>query len=303
MSATFEADPPRDAPANDGPGGAAPRGEQLVLDLDGFEGPIDLMLNLARDRKLDIARMSMVALADQYLTFIQEAQALRLELAADYLVMAAWLTYLKSRLLLPPEEEEGGDEPTGEELAAALAFQLKRLEAMQKAAKALNERPRLGYGRMARGAPEGLRVVTKASYELSLHELLSAYGGIQRRQQHQVYRPKMAKLYSVEEALSRLKQSLGAAPGWVTLQSLLPSLGVDGPPGGLSRRSAIASTFLASLELAKHGAVEIRQEAPFRPIHLRWASEQQTEQPNKQSVGKAGLQGSVQAGGQAPIEQ
>ncbi|MBV6632502.1 MAG: segregation/condensation protein A [Alphaproteobacteria bacterium] len=277
MSATFEADIPTETPANDGPGGAAPRGEQLVLDLDGFEGPIDLMLTLARDRKLDIARMSMVALADQYLNFIQEAQALRLELAADYLVMAAWLTYLKSRLLLPPEEEEGGEEPTGEELAAALAFQLKRLEAMQKAAQALNERPRLGYGRMARGAPEGLNIVTTASYDLSLHELLTAYGGIQRRQQHQVYKPKMAKLYSVEEALSRLKQSLGAAPGWVTLQSLLPSLGAETNTGGLSRRSAIASTFLASLELAKHGNVEIRQEAPFAPVHLRWTNEQAAE--------------------------
>lgn len=272
MSATFEADIPAETPANDGPGGAATRGEQLVLDLDGFEGPIDLMLNLARDRKLDIAKMSMVALADQYLTFIQEAQALRLELAADYLVMAAWLTYLKSRLLLPPEEEDEA-EPTGEELAAALAFQLKRLEAMQKAAKALNERPRLGYGRMGRGDPEGLNIVTTASYELSLHELLTAYGGIQRRQQHQVYRPKMAKLFSVEEALSRLRQSLGAAPGWVTLQNLLPSFGVETQKGGLSRRSAIASTFLASLELAKHGNVEIRQESAFAPVHLRWLSD------------------------------
>jgi len=182
-------------------------------------------------------------------------------------VMAAWLAYLKSRLLLPPEEEAGGPEPTGEELAAALAFQLQRLEAMQQAALQLAERPRLNYERQIRGAAEGLQIVTNPLYDVSLYDILTAYGDIQQRQKTQIYRPQMAKLYSVEEALGRLRQCLGAMPGWTTLQSLLPaSLGT-----GLSRRSAIASTFLASLELAKGGSIEIRQDAAFAPIHLRWS--------------------------------
>jgi segregation and condensation protein A len=262
MSVRFDADLPPELPANDGP---EDRHDQLIVDLDGFEGPIDLLLTLARDRKLDITRISILALADQYLGFIEQARALRLELAADYLVMAAWLAYLKSRMLLPPEESDTA-EPTGEELAEALAFQLKRLESMQDAAKRLSERQRLGYEVLVRGAPEGVQIITNPLYELSLYELLSAYGDIQRRQRSQTYRPVRARLFSIEDALKRLRQSLGVMPGWVTLQSLLPPvLGA-----GLSRRSAIASTFLASLELAKGGNVEIRQEEPFAPIHLRW---------------------------------
>ena len=183
--------------------------------------------------------------------------------------MAAWLAFLKSRLLLPPEEEEGGDEPTGEELAAALAFQLQRLEAMQKAALQLADRPRLNYERQIRGAAEGLKTVSNPLYDVTLYDILTAYGEIQQRQKTQIYRPQMAKLFSIEEALTRLRQSLGVSPGWVTLQSLLPaSLGT-----GLTRRSAIASTFLASLELAKGGSIEVRQDVPFAPIQLRWLGE------------------------------
>lgn len=263
MSVHFDADLSSPLPANDAD---TEREEQLIVDLDGFEGPIDLLLSLARDRKLDIARLSMAALADQYLAFVERLRALRLELAADYLVMAAWLAYLKSRLLLPAEEETA-DEPTGEELAEALAFQLKRLEAMQRAAQQLQARPQLGQGVLVRGAPEGLRIVTNPLYDLSLYELLAAYGDIQRRQKSQVYQPIRVKLFSIEEALTRLRNSLGAIPGWVTLQSLLPTL----PGDQLSRRSAIASTFLASLELAKGGQLEIRQHKPFDPIHIRWA--------------------------------
>lgn len=270
MSARFDADGRPDLPANDGGFDKPVRSEdQLIIDLDGFEGPIDLMLALARDKKLDITGISMVKLADQYLAFVERARELRLELAADYLVMAAWLAFLKSRLLLPPEEEEGGDEPTGEELAAALAFQLQRLEAMQKAALQLADRPRLNYERQIRGAAEGLKTVSNPLYDVTLYDVLTAYGEIQQRQKTQIYRPQMAKLFSIEEALTRLRQSLGVAPGWVTLQSLLPaSLGT-----GLTRRSAIASTFLASLELAKGGSIEVRQDVPFAPIQLRWLGE------------------------------
>ncbi|MEO0394078.1 MAG: ScpA family protein, partial [Pseudomonadota bacterium] len=267
MSARFDIDNPPDMPANDGgQDGRVEPGEQLIIDLDGFEGPIDLMLALARDKKLDITGISMVALADQYLAFIDKARSLRLELAADYLVMAAWLAYLKSRLLLPPEEEATADEPTGEELAAALAFQLKRLESIQKAAKLLTERPYLHYERQTRGAAEDFQVINNPIYDVGLYDILRAYGDIQQRQQAQTYRPVQARLFSVEDALKRLRQSLGSVPGWVTLQSLLPStLGQ-----GLSRRSAVASTFLASLELAKGGNLEIQQATPFAPIRLRW---------------------------------
>lgn len=267
MSARFDNDSPPELPANDGGHDARVEpGEQLIIDLDGFEGPIDLMLALAREKKLDITGISMVALADQYLAFVEKARELRLELAADYLVMAAWLAYLKSRLLLPPEEEETAAEPTGEELAAALAFQLKRLEAMQKAAQQLNERPFLYYERQTRGKAEGIKIITKPVYDIGLYDILRVYGEIQQRQQAQTYRPVMARLFSTEEALQRLRQSLGGVPDWVTLQSLLPTnLGQ-----GLSRRSAIASTFVASLELAKGGNLEIQQAVPFAPIRLRW---------------------------------
>ena len=161
---SFEADAPQDVVSD----------AQFVLDLDGYEGPIDVLLNLARDQKVDLTRISILDLADQYLAFVSRARRLRLELAADYLVMAAWLAYLKSRLLLP--EPEGEAEPTGAELAAALAFQLQRLEAMQKAGKALLERAQLGRDVFARGAPEGVTVDTRSFYNLSRYELLKAYG-------------------------------------------------------------------------------------------------------------------------------
>lgn len=235
----------------------------LVLNLDGFEGPIDVLLTLARDQKVDLTKISILELAEQYLVFVNEARRLRLELAADYLVMAAWLAYLKSRLLLPADEE--GEEPTGEEMAAALAFQLQRLEAIREAGENLFQRALLGRDVFARGAPEGIRVVTKSVYEASLYELLQAYGAIQRRGGKATpLRIEQMELYTMDQALERLERALGALPDWATLASFLP----DGLKG-LKRRSAIAATFLASLELARSGRMQLRQDGRFGPIYVR----------------------------------
>ncbi|MFO1059223.1 MAG: ScpA family protein [Dongiaceae bacterium] len=259
---SFEADAPQDVVSD----------AQFVLDLDGYEGPIDVLLNLARDQKVDLTRISILDLADQYLAFVSRARRLRLELAADYLVMAAWLAYLKSRLLLP--EPEGEAEPTGAELAAALAFQLQRLEAMQKAGKALLERAQLGRDVFARGAPEGVTVVTRAVYKLSLYELLKAYGEqVDRRQPGQL-RILPNDLYSMDDALHRLRGMLGQSPDWHSLFHYLPPDMRD----GLRRRAALAATFAATLELVRSGRAELRQDGTFGPIFLR-AAPAPTEAP------------------------
>ncbi len=237
--------------------------EHFRLDLDGYEGPIDVLLQLARDKKVDLTRLSILALADQYLEFIRQARHLRLELAADYLVMAAWLAYLKSRLLLP--EPEGDEEPSGAELAAALKFQLQRLQAMQDAGVRLMARPRLGREIRARGAPEPLRLITSSTYEASLFDLLSAYVRKQARIEASSLYIAPLDLYSVEQALRRLERLIGAAPGWRTLATFLP----PDPRDGLLWRSAIASTLAASLEMCREGKLEIRQDGTFGPIYLR----------------------------------
>lgn len=236
---------------------------QLLLDLDGFEGPIDVMLTMARDQKLDLARISILALAEQYLAFIDQAKALRLELAADYLVMAAWLAYLKSRMMLPPEQQ-AKDEPSPAELAEALAFQLRRLEAMQIAAGRLVNRPRLDQGIYRRGESENFSVITRPIYQIGLYDLLAAYGDVQRRQFNSVYTLKDMELFAVEAAIERLQNMLGGG-SWASLSSLIPR----GLKSILTQRSAIASTFLASLELAKSGRLELRQDGVFADIYLR----------------------------------
>jgi len=235
----------------------------LVLDLEGYEGPIDMLLQLARDQKVDLTRISILALANQYLDFISRARKLRLELAADYLVMAAWLAYLKSRLLLPEPEE--GEEPSGAEMAAALKYQLQRLQAMRDAGGHLMALPRLGRDVFARGEPMPLRIVAETTYDISLYELLSAYGRSRSRVQTTSLRIDPADLYSVDEALARLAGLLGEMPGWQTLSSFLP----PELRGGLLWRSAIASTLAASLEMSKQGRLRIRQDGPFEPIYLR----------------------------------
>ena len=257
-------------PSAEGEPGAA----NLVLDLEGYEGPIDMLLQLARDQRVDLAKISILALADQYLAFVTQARKLRLELAADYLVMAAWLAYLKSRLLIPPPA--GEDEPSGAEMAAALRFQLQRLQAMRDSGWRLFGLPRLGREVFARGEPVPLRVVSTTTYQVSLYELLKAYGGIQRQAEVPSLRIDPSELYSVELALERLGRLLGGTvPTWQTLTSFLP----EALRGGLVWRSAVAATLSASLELNKQGKLELRQDGPFRPIYLRSGTAQRPETP------------------------
>ena len=245
-----------------GPGGL-PIGESFVVDLDGFEGPIDVLLSLAREHKLDLTRISILALADQYLEFVTKVRRTNLELAADYLVMAAWLAYLKSRLLLP--DLGGEDEPTGEEMAAALAFQLQRLEAMQNAGQRLMARSRLRHDFFPCGAPETFRALVNPILEVTLYDLLKAYGDQKRRGPGGPLHIEPFDIYTVEDALKRLHKLLGSTPDWESLWQFLP----EGALEGLVARSAIASTFAASLELAREGKVKLRQHDAFGPIYLK----------------------------------
>src|SRR6266700_3320454 len=237
----------------------------LFLDLDGYEGPIDLLLALAREQKVDLAKLSILALADQYLAFIAAQQRLRLEIAADYLVMAAWLAYLKSRLLLP--EPPGGDEdgPSAAQLAAALAHRLQLLAAMQRAGAALMAGPQLGRDVFGRGMPEGLPRIDRPVYQLSLYELLSAYGEGHRRSHARVLTIEPPALHSLDDALHHLAQFVGHVPEWRELAAFLPAE----LRGAVFRRSALASTFAATLEPTRAGRVELRQDRPFGPIYLR----------------------------------
>lgn len=258
----FSEDP---APADAAGGPDSPRGEALlVLDLDGYEGPIDLLLTLARDQKVDLREISILALAEQYLEFIDEARKLRLEIAADYLVMAAWLAYLKSRLMVPKDDAD--EELSGEDMAEALAYQMRRLEAMQDCATRMMGRPRLNWDLFPRGAPEGLPFVTKAIHEVSLYDLLRAYGDIKVRKSSSTYRPEAFNLMSMDEALERLALMLGKVPGeWLSIRMFLPEDLRD----ALMTRSAMAATFGATLEMAKQGLVDLRQDGEFKPIYLR----------------------------------
>ena len=240
-------------------------GAAFVVDLDGFEGPIDVLLTLAREHKLDLTKISILALADQYLAFVTEARKANLELAADYLVMAAWLAYMKSRLLLPDLGEE--DEPTGEEMAAALAFQLQRLESMQNAGQQLMARSQLGREFFRRGAPEMFRAHANPVLEVTLFDLLKAYGDQKRRVGSGTLHIESVGIYTVDDALQRLRKFLGSTPDWESLWQFLP----EGVLEGLVARSAIASTFAASLELAREGKIKLRQPDPFGPIYLKLA--------------------------------
>ncbi|HIE20842.1 MAG TPA: segregation/condensation protein A [Rhodospirillales bacterium] len=237
----------------------------FVVDLDGYEGPIDVLLTLAREHKLDLTKISILALADQYLEFVAKVRRSNLELAADYLVMAAWLAYLKSRLLLPDLGEE--DEPTGEQMAAALAFQLRRLEAMQDAGQKLMARSHLGREFFRRGAPETFRALINPVLEVTLYDLLRAYGNQKRRIEGGTLHIEAFEIFTVEDALHRLQSLLGSSPDWESLWHFLP----EGVLEGLVQRSAIASTFTASLELAREGKIKLRQSGPFGPIYLKAA--------------------------------
>ncbi len=244
--------------------GQGPRApEQLVLDLDGYEGPIDLLLSLAREQKVDLTKISILALADQYLSYIAAQRQLRIEIAADYLVMAAWLAYLKSRLLLPQPHEE--DEADAEEVAAALGHRLQLLEAMQTAGRALMARSRLGQDFFLRGAPEGLATVPVPVWRLDLYELLRAYGDSRHRTTNAVLAVEPSAFFSMDDALQRFARFLGRVPDWRALVRFLP----EELRGDQMRRSALAATFAAVLELARDGRIELRQDRAFGPIWLR----------------------------------
>jgi len=251
--------------------GAAGDEPRLIVNLDGFEGPLDLLLTLARNQKVDLARISILALADQYLAYVTQARRLRIELAAGYLVMVAWLAYLKSRLLLPDEEVDA-EEPSGPEMAAALARRLRRLAAMRDAAAALMDRPQLGRDVFAAGRVEGLPVREEALHESTLHELLRAYAAHRVRRQPRRLLIELSAYHSMEDAYKRLSQLLGSTPEWETLARFLPR--GPGEESEAAARSGLASTLAATLELAREGRLHIRQLEPFGPIYLRRREEE-----------------------------
>lgn len=238
--------------------------EALIVDVDGFEGPLDLLLTLSRTQKVDLRRISVLQLAVQYLGFVEKARSLRIELAADYLVMAAWLAFLKSRLLLPPEPGDEG--PSAEELAAHLAFQLERLQAMRDAAARLMGRDQLGRDFFARGVPEDLTHHRKVSYTATLLDLMRAYAQIRTKDEFRPFVLDREHVFTMEQALDRMRGLIGFVGDWATLVSFLPE-GWDTTP--MARRSSLAAHFAAILEMAKSGQVMLRQGETFAPIELR----------------------------------
>ena len=262
-------DPPAqaglDLPAPDAASIARRRAEEaLIVDVDGYEGPLDLLLTLARTQKVDLMKISVLDLAEQYLAFVEQARALRIELAADYLVMAAWLAFLKSRLLLPPDPQAEG--PSAEDMAAHLAFQLERLDAMRQAAAQLMARDRLGISRFARGAPDAVIRTRRTEWQASLIDLMRAYARLKTRDEFRPFAFDRQDVFTMEQALDRLRGLIGFAGDWTDLSVFLPDGWSDDPA---RRRSATAATFAASLELARQGRLEIRQAETFAPISYR----------------------------------
>ncbi len=237
--------------------------EALTLNIEGWEGPLDLLLSLARSQKVDLKAISILALVEQYLEFINHARSLKLELAADYLVMAAWLAYLKSGLLLPRNPEV---EPSPEELALRLQLRLERLNAMREAGGRLLARDRLGRDVFTRGAPEGLHTVRATHWDATLFELIQAYGGVKARTAPVFHVIKARKVLTLDEALERISRLVGTRVDWTDIKDFLPES--DDPE---LRRSALASSFLAALELARQGRVALHQDGNFAPLYLRAA--------------------------------
>ncbi|MEL7105326.1 MAG: ScpA family protein [Pseudomonadota bacterium] len=238
--------------------------EALIVDVDGYEGPLDVLLTLARTQKVDLRQISVLALARQYLTFVEQAKSLRIELAADYLVMAAWLAFLKSRLLLPPDPTDDG--PSGDELAAHLAFQLERLAAMRDVAARLMGRDQKGRDYFARGITEDVARVRKVTYTATLLDLLQGYARIRTRDEFRPYAMDRDKIMTMEQALDRMRGLLSYAGDWADLATWLPE-GWNGSPAEV--RSATASHFAAALELVKNGALEIKQSETFGAILVK----------------------------------
>ncbi len=238
----------------------------LYLELDGWEGPLDLLLDLARRQKVDLRRISILELVDQYLAYIDQAEAMKLELAADYLVMAAWLAYLKSLLLLPREE---GVEPSPEELALKLQLRLQRLGAMREAGARLMARDRLGRDVFMRGRPEGLKVDRRSRWQCDWFALVQAYGQVKARSQPVVHMVRERPVMTLDSALARVSALLGVSLDWIELRSFLPATSDEGWADPQLRRSALASSFVAALELARQGKAELAQEHTFGPLKLR----------------------------------
>jgi len=238
--------------------------DELTLSLDGWEGPLDLLLNLARAQKVDLAQISILELVEQYLTYLSEARALKLEIAADYLVMAAWLAYLKSCLLLPKDPQQ---DPSPEEIAMRLQLRLQRLDAMRDAGARLLGRDRIGRDVFLRGNPEGLRLVRRAAWQLRDFDLFAAYGAVRARTAPAMHVVHARAVMTLEEAIERVERMIGQALDWTFLETFLPS-----SQDPKFRRSALASSFVAALELARRGRLDIAQEEAFAPIRVKVAA-------------------------------
>jgi segregation and condensation protein A len=245
---------------------AAEDGDALIVDIDGYEGPLHVLLALARTQKVDLLQLSVTRLADQYLKFVKQARRLRFSLAADYLVMAAWLAYLKSRLLLPRSERPKAEEPPAEEIAAQLAFRLAKLDAMRRAVEALRERPQLKRDVFTRGDPEAVKILSSNRIEGDLYQLMSAYIGQRRKEADRSYRPYIPVAYGLEDARDRLRGMVHEFTVWTPMGGVAPEAR---DPDGPSRSSYVASTLAASLELVKEGMIEARQLEAFAEIYLR----------------------------------
>ena len=237
--------------------------DELTLTLDGWEGPLDLLLNLARAQKVDLSQISILQLVEQYLLYLNQARALKLEIAADYLVMAAWLAYLKSCLLLPKDPDQ---DPSPEEIALRLQMRLQQLDAMREAGARLLGRDRIGRDVFARGSPEGLRLVRKSAWQVRDFDLFAAYGAVKARTQPAMHVVHARSVMTLEEAIERVARMIGAALDWTFLETFLPET-----EDVQFRRSSLASSFLAALELARRGRLEIAQDEPFAPIRLKAA--------------------------------
>lgn len=259
-----------------------PAGERLTVTLDGFEGPLDLLLSLARTQKVDLAKISILHLVEQYLEYIAEARALRLEIAADYLVTAAWLAFLKSKLLIPVQETEE-DGPSGEEMALHLAFRLKRLEAMREAVARLFNRKQFGQDFFGRGMPEPVRTIKKSEWWASVYDLLKAYADQRRREAVTPVKMGGREVWSIKEARERLAELMGITGQWAALDHYLAEWLMDEK----QRKTALASSFGATLELSREGFLEIRQACAFAPLYVRWLK----PHPSQEALGETTLNG------------
>ncbi len=263
MTESFQPNLDFDAATN-----AAEDGDALVIDIDGFEGPLHVLLMLARTQKVDLLKLSITKLAEQYLAFVHEARRQRFSLAADYLVMASWLAYLKSRLMLPRPDRKATEEIAPEELAARLAFQLAKLEAMRNAVDALKVRPQLGRDVFGRGDPQALVIIPSTNFEFSLYDLMRAYVTQRVRDSQRQYSPNQRiEAFALDDARHRLREMLPTMQAWTKLSAVSPS--VDGEAVGPTQASYVASTLSASLELVKEGALEAKQLEAFADIFLR----------------------------------